>query len=254
LQQWIADLTDLDVDEVNSDPEPDWESLVDEAFRGLDYPDSKEEKLRLKYPHIYAALDKVAPLRNEEVERMFAEYEMGNFYTSGQSDFLQAAERMGYDGVRMFDHNTEGQSLSYVVFDSNQIKLADAVVKDEEGNVIPLSWRFNEESDDIRETRMTPAKLMMHFMGESNYKWAMQYGMEKGSVSFPVTGEYFITSSGAVHEANWKYGGSLEPLARSAAFDYLAKKLNSPKQSVGLYLLRDAKNMLRQAGFMDKYG
>ena len=38
----------------------------------------------------------------------------------------------------------------YVVFESNQIKSADPVTYDDDGNVIPLSKRFDEEEDDIR--------------------------------------------------------------------------------------------------------
>ena len=37
-----------------------------------------------------------------------------------------------------------------VVFDSNRIKSADPVTYDDQGNVIPLSERFNTENDDIR--------------------------------------------------------------------------------------------------------
>ena len=49
----------------------------------------------------------------------------------------------GYDGV-----NNEDQE--FVAFDPNQIKSADAVTYDDNGNVIPLSERFNEENNDIR--------------------------------------------------------------------------------------------------------
>lgn len=48
----------------------------------------------------------------------------------------------GYDSVK------DGGEL--VVFSSNQIKFADPVTYDENGNVIPLSKRFNEENEDIR--------------------------------------------------------------------------------------------------------
>ena len=51
-------------------------------------------------------------------------------------------EEMGYDGIIAEDE--------MVVFESNQIKSADPVTYDDEGNVIPLSKRFSEESDDIR--------------------------------------------------------------------------------------------------------
>lgn len=52
-------------------------------------------------------------------------------------------ERLGYDGV-----NNEDEE--YIAFNPNQIKSADPVTYDDDGNIIPLSARFNEESDDIR--------------------------------------------------------------------------------------------------------
>lgn len=48
-----------------------------------------------------------------------------------------------FDGVMI-------RSDEVVVKDTSQIKSADPVTYDDDGNVIPLSERFNEESDDIR--------------------------------------------------------------------------------------------------------
>lgn len=42
------------------------------------------------------------------------------------------------------------RGLSYVIKNSAQVKSADPVTYDDNGNVIPLSERFNEKSDDIR--------------------------------------------------------------------------------------------------------
>lgn len=44
-------------------------------------------------------------------------------------------------------------STSYAVMRSEQIKLSDPVTRDDQGNVIPLSERFNESSPDIRFSR-----------------------------------------------------------------------------------------------------
>ena len=38
----------------------------------------------------------------------------------------------------------------WVFFNSNQVKSADPVTYDDDGNVIPLSQRFNMENPDIR--------------------------------------------------------------------------------------------------------
>ena len=52
-------------------------------------------------------------------------------------------ESMGYDGVNNSDEE-------YIAFNSAQIKSADPVTYDDNGNVIPLSERFNTEQKDIR--------------------------------------------------------------------------------------------------------
>lgn len=51
--------------------------------------------------------------------------------------------RMGYDGVNNGDEE-------YIAFYPEQIKSADPVTYDDDGNVIPLSKRFNTEEQDIR--------------------------------------------------------------------------------------------------------
>ena len=52
-------------------------------------------------------------------------------------------ESLGYDGVNNGDEE-------YIAFRPEQIKSADPVTYDSDGNVIPLSERFNPENEDIR--------------------------------------------------------------------------------------------------------
>lgn len=52
-------------------------------------------------------------------------------------------EKMGYDGVN-------NEDMEFIAFYPEQIKLADPVTYDDNGNVIPLSERFNPEEEDIR--------------------------------------------------------------------------------------------------------
>ena len=75
------------------------------------------------------------------------------------TNFLQSK---GYDGIEYvsFDYDTRTGIECYVVFDSQNIKSADPVTYDDNGNVIPLSERFKESKSDIRysidETPETP--------------------------------------------------------------------------------------------------
>ena len=63
----------------------------------------------------------------------------------------------GYDGVARTEN---GKIYEYMVFDSNQVKSADAVTYDGNGNVIPLSQRFDAGKEDIRYSQRSPQQLL----------------------------------------------------------------------------------------------
>lgn len=92
---------------------------------------------------------------------------MSNPYVIGESpkigdeqgeDFRAAVEAAGYDGIvdgrvttRFLDEGyapAEG-TVHYVVFNPNQIKSVEPVTRDADGNVIPLSERFDEGQNSI---------------------------------------------------------------------------------------------------------
>jgi hypothetical protein len=60
---------------------------------------------------------------------------------------VKRLRKMGYDGVIGSDAQDIKQ---FVIFDSAQAKSADPVTYDDQGNIIPLSQRFNPNNDDIR--------------------------------------------------------------------------------------------------------
>jgi hypothetical protein len=64
---------------------------------------------------------------------------------------------LGYDGIITIPDWGHGQTI-YVVFSSNQIKLADTILKDDRGKIIPLSQRFTIGSQDIRENKIKTFK------------------------------------------------------------------------------------------------
>jgi hypothetical protein len=68
-----------------------------------------------------------------------------------QNSIMESIKRRGFDGVIFHDSPSPGADGfdSYVVFNANQIKLADPVTYDNQGNPIPLSQRFTD-SRDIR--------------------------------------------------------------------------------------------------------
>jgi hypothetical protein len=57
---------------------------------------------------------------------------------------IAQAKKRGQDAVRVKDG--VGAPVNYAVFDPSQIKSADPITYDADGNVIPLSQRFNSKS------------------------------------------------------------------------------------------------------------
>lgn len=97
-------------------------------------------------------------------------YDKNGQMTDGIRELLS---EMGYDGIISEDE--------MVVFDSSQIKSADPVTYDDKGEVIPLSERFNEKSEDIRFSLQTPVEeagdlLAMHNLKESDLAGIIELG------------------------------------------------------------------------------
>ncbi|MBQ3088290.1 MAG: hypothetical protein IJC36_01520 [Clostridia bacterium] len=63
------------------------------------------------------------------------------------------AEQAGYDALHIKDVRDGGAfgwNDQYIFFDENLVKSADTVTRDNDGNIIPPSERFNEKKTDIR--------------------------------------------------------------------------------------------------------
>lgn len=107
----------------------------------------------------------IAKLPNKRVLQLRLKINNPKIYDAGGkspaefslSDKIEAALDLGYDGV-IFNNIIDPveSATHYVVFKPEQIKLADAVTKDDAGQVIPLSQRFNSESPDIRNPYTRP--------------------------------------------------------------------------------------------------
>ncbi len=63
---------------------------------------------------------------------------------------VNMAKDAGYDGMKYTNEVEDIGSTTYIAFSPSQIKSADPVTYDDQGNVIPLSERFNPEKEDIR--------------------------------------------------------------------------------------------------------
>ena len=73
----------------------------------------------------------------------------GGWMSYRSQEISDIIEGFGYSGIILHDSDTAADTET-VVFNPNQIKSADPVTRDDQGNVIPLSQRFNAQSNDIR--------------------------------------------------------------------------------------------------------
>lgn len=111
------------------------------------------------------------------------EYGMGELQENGLPDWTD-----GYDISEIIDENNldydgiildEGGDLvngepvsrgdSYVIRKSNQIKSADLVTYDDDGNIIPLSERFNDKENDIRFSSRDYSEIDVDEFDENDY-------------------------------------------------------------------------------------
>ncbi|MGN0693731.1 MAG: hypothetical protein ACI4LK_02330 [Lentihominibacter sp.] len=69
-------------------------------------------------------------------------------------NYVEYMQEFGYDVQKIFlKHGYDGiaaKDTEYVMFNPEHIKSADPVTYDDNGNIVPLSERFNEDNQDIR--------------------------------------------------------------------------------------------------------
>lgn len=103
-----------------------------------------------KHPEYQASFEKAAPKRNKEIEEVYELLGTQDFYLNYQNDFLQAAERIGFDIVHLLDPSSTGEPTSTVFFYPAQAKSAEPITYSDEEEIIPLSKRFDSSNPDIR--------------------------------------------------------------------------------------------------------
>ena len=147
-----------------------------------------------------ASEDMVKEVANDlglEVENDMAYSILDPQISAGKSPkIIQELKKLGYDSAKIDDFSASNATeviQSFVAFDPGQLKLTDPVTYDDAGNVIPLSERFSDQSDDIRNPRTAPkqfpyeyaAYLKAHFpaiwaaggniRGNDTFRWWTAY-------------------------------------------------------------------------------
>ena len=147
----------------------DWSYFTENKQYASRYAD--REKPNSLYT-TYVKLDKPFDTRKVSDRTLFnairKKYGLSELQDTGLPDWTDGydiAEYIGekdlsYDGIildeggDMVDGSPVSRGLSYVVRKSAQVKSADAVTYDADGNIIPLSERFNPLESDIRYSKV----------------------------------------------------------------------------------------------------
>lgn len=97
------------------------------------------------------------------LERVASDIEAGTSHAwTSIPDYVTAyLKELGYDGIKDTGGKGDGESHTvWIPFSSEQVKSAEPIVRDDTGNVIPLSERFNNSNNDIRYSLMEDAQYM----------------------------------------------------------------------------------------------
>jgi hypothetical protein len=123
-----------------------WFTDSPDAARKLYGPKVVRAYLDLKNPLRFDGIGGLQDFRSE-VEQAHGSVEA----------FRKWAKSQGYDGVEISGDFVDGELQTFqIAFDPSQIKSADPVTYDDNGNVIPPSQRFQPESPDIRFSLTDP--------------------------------------------------------------------------------------------------
>ena len=121
----------------------------------------------------------------DDAELQAADYDV--FENSSAQDLIR---QLGFDGYYESERG-DGNITSFAIFDPNKVKSADPITRDENGNVIPLSQRFNQKSNSILQTSFgdvsqLPARFDADKMDFSNFLQALEMPMlEVGTYRSP---------------------------------------------------------------------
>ncbi len=100
---------------------------------------------------------------NEDAFKALVEYltDEGYYKSEAYEVVHSALTGMGYDGIThigggRYNANDKTRHRVYIAFEAEQVKSAEPVTYDNNGNVIPLSERFDESNPDIRYDKKVP--------------------------------------------------------------------------------------------------
>ena len=143
----------------SSEPFSEFDNIVEGGVKGIYAADIEhiESRERDDTPYGDSEIEVYVKINNPLTENDLGFYKgdqgekrtLGNVVSSPYDPkWIARMQSKGYDGIVWDGPSGMGQIV--VAFDSSQIKKADPVTYDDQGNVIPLSQRFQSASRDIR--------------------------------------------------------------------------------------------------------
>jgi hypothetical protein len=139
------------------------------------------------------------------------------------TELIEQAEAAGNDGVII--RNTEDPLTSdiFIALEPEQIKSADAITRDNQGNIIPLDQRFQPATSDIRysrteirESRREPAPTFTEESPEAKTLSNLKASMEKVDGASETKGGKPETQKVSEIAANWMEQGGDERALQDA--------------------------------------
>lgn len=145
LYEWLEEHPDVEIDEVYSN---------EHIAKGKPADIDSQEYLEAHNAYVKAM---------EEWKRKY-----GEIAVKCKKIITSYLRNNNYDSMYFaVDGGSRGrQTDSLILLDKNQVKSADTFTYDDEGNIIPISQRFNSEDDDIRYSERTKAPTAHDIMGE----------------------------------------------------------------------------------------
>lgn len=153
---------------------------------------------------VYAKMEKPFDTRDSEAREIFEEARqelgMGELQDTGLPDWTDGYDLSDYidendldydsiildEGGDMVNGEPVSRGLSYVIRKSNQVKSADVITYDDNGEIIPISERFDAGNSDIRYSRemdtvkaLERQKKLLKDMTEQRDYWKDQTRLTK---------------------------------------------------------------------------
>lgn len=172
----------------------------------------KQNKRTKKHGNKFPHNDLLDTLHNAYVEFVESGYKgsKANAVVETTQSYLKS---IGVDSIAYTNAYEAVGSTSYLLMRSNQVKSADPVTYDDDGNVIPLSERFDEAQEDIRYQR------------RANYASGLTSGKPGEGMSYEVSVKDYTLKE----VANMYHLGNL-----GAEYDALFDKVYAVCENMGI--------------------